>query len=90
MKAGTIVENLRAGFETYFVYEKAKHGSFNRSDEISVGYNITRLGKDWLMQRACYSSESVSNQELFPRVGYIDLAQLTLENVLEVIGRSDE
>lgn len=87
MKIGTIVQNLGAGYETYFVYtgERASRGRGSMHG-ITEGYTLTNNRGEWRIQRDCYAVADLEDANRFPRVGYIDLEQVLARDILKAIG----
>ena len=87
MRIGTIVKNSLEPLETYFVYtgEKAqkKQGGIRG---ITQGYGITRYGSEWKIRRDVYDVKDLEDPKKFPRVGYIDLEQVLIRDILKAIG----
>lgn len=90
MRVGTIVQNLGAGLETYFVYTGEKpYGGKGRVSSLTKGYGITRHGKEWAFRKDCYAIDDLEDHERFPRVGYIDIEQVLTRDILRAIGKDE-
>ena len=87
MRIGTIVQNLGAGYETYFVYTGERVSRSRGSMHgITEGYTLTNNRGEWRIQRDCYAMSDLEDHERFPRVGYIDLEQVLTKSFLKAIG----
>ncbi len=87
MRIGTIVQNLGAGYETYFVYtgERAYRGKGGVRG-ITEGYTLTKNRGEWRVQRDCYAIADLEDHHKFPRVGYIDIEHVLMKNIMGAIG----
>lgn len=91
MKRGTILKNLWAGHETYFVYMGFPVRSGIVEAKKTGGYKLTNVGGKWIFERTCHYCHSLRDQEHFPVVGFVDLEKACIAATLKAIGRvSDE
>lgn len=87
MRIGTIVENIGAGFPTYFVYTGEKvHTARGGLRGVTCGYGITKYGNEWQLRKDCYAMSDLEDNNKFPRVGYIDLEQVLARSILKAVG----
>lgn len=90
MRIGTIVQNINAGFETYFVYTGERiHRARGGVRGITQGYGVTRIGNEWQLRRDCYALSDLEDPNKFPRVGYIDIEQVLTRDILRAIGTDE-
>lgn len=85
---GTIFENLWAGHKTYFVYD---HTKISRNQtKIAIGCEIINLDGKWIFgKNACYYKKDLLDNEHFPVVGHIDMADVIIRAILNEVKKGD-
>lgn len=87
MRIGTIVKNSLEPLETYFVYTGERvHKKQGGIPSVTQGYGITRYGSEWKIRRDIYDIRDLEDPKKFQRVGYIDLEQVLIRDILKAIG----
>ena len=85
MKKGTILKNLWAGYETYFIY-MGFPVRVGRCEGSKVGgYSLSKIGGKWKFERSDYYTSSIRDTEHFPVVGHIDLNKAMTDAILSAI-----
>lgn len=86
MKKGTILKNLWAGYETYFIY-MGFPVRVGRAEASKVGgYSLSKIKGKWIFARAQYYRKDIINdREHFPVVGHIDLDSTMTSAILAAI-----
>lgn len=89
MKKGTILKNLWAGYETYFIYMgfPVRVGRFEASKV--GGYSLSKINGKWIFERSQYYRQSIKDTEHFPVVGHIDVDSAMINAVLSAIKGGD-
>lgn len=91
MKKGTILKNLWAGYETYFVYMGFPVRSGKAEAKKTEGYTLVHVDGKWRFERALMYCHSLKDQEHFPVVGHIDFEKMCIDGILkEIEGRTAE
>ena len=90
MKRGTILKNLWAGHETYFVYMGFPVRSGKAEAKKIGGFSFANINGEWHFERACYYSHSLQDREHFPVVGHVDLKKACINAILKAIGRAND
>lgn len=90
MRKGTIIKNLWAGNETYFIYMGFPVRTGKMEARKVGGYSLSSANDEWKFRRACYYVNSLKDSEHFPVVGYIDLEETCIRETLKAIGRWNE
>ena len=90
MKKGTILKNLWAGHETYFVYMGFPVRTGKCEAKATGGYGLVKLDDGWKFERATYYVHSLKDTEHFPVVGYIDINRAMADVVLQAISIGTE
>lgn len=90
MKRGTILKNLWAGHETYFVYMGFPVRSGKAEAKKTGGFSLVNINGEWHFERACYYCNSLRDDEHFPVVGCVDLKKACINAVLKEIGRTTD
>lgn len=73
MKKGTILKNLWAGYETYFIYMGFPVRSGRCEASKVGGYSLSKINGKWQLERSQYYTNCIKDVEHFPVVGYIDI-----------------
>lgn len=85
MRKGTILKNLWAGHETYFVYMGFPVRSGKAEAKKTGGYSLVNVDGVWRFEKAQYYIHSLKDQEHFPVVGHIDFNQTLIDGILNAI-----
>ena len=85
MKKGTILRNLWAGYETYFIYMGFPVHTHKMESKKTGGYSLSYIDGKWKFKRAAYYVEALRDTEHFPVVGWIDLKGIAVDAVLKAI-----
>ena len=85
MKKGTIVKNLWAGHETYFVNMGFPVRTGKAEAKAIGGYEIMKIDGEWHFKRAQYYIYSLRDTEQFPVVGWVDLKQACIDAITETL-----
>lgn len=85
MKKGTILKNLWAGHETYFVYMGFPVRTGKCEAKATGGYGLVKLDDGWKFQRTMYYINDLKDKEHFPVVGYIDVNRAMADCILQAI-----
>jgi len=85
MKRGTILKNLWAGYETYFIYMGWPVRTRKGEAAATRGYTITNVDGEWRFRTSEYYTHSLQDREHYPIVGWIDLDKLIADGVLQAI-----
>lgn len=89
MKKGTILRNLWAGYETYFVYMNFPARSYKNESKKTGGYNLVNVCGTWKLSRGVYYTCDIKDAEHFPVVGCIDFDRILIDGILNSIWRAD-
>lgn len=90
MKKGTILKNLWAGYETYFVYMGSPVRTGKCEAKATGGYGLVKLDNGWKFERTMYYVQSLKDTEHFPVVGYIDMNRAMADVILQAISMGAE
>ena len=90
MKKGTILKNLWAGHETYFVYMGFPVRTGKGESKATGGYGLVNLGDGWKFERAEYYIHDLKDTEHFPVVGYVDINRAMADVILQAISMGAE
>ena len=90
MKKGTILKNLWAGHETYFVYMGFPVRTGKCEAKATGGYGLVKLDNGWKFEIAVYYVQSLKDTEHFPVVGYIDINRAMADVILQAISMGAE
>lgn len=90
MKKGTILKNLWAGHETYFVYMGFPVRTGKCEAKATGGYGLVKLDNGWKFERAMYYVQDLKDTEHFPVVGYIDINRAMADVILQAISMGAE
>ena len=85
MKKGTILKNLYAGHETYFINMGFPVRTGKAEAKAIGGYSLTKVDGEWRFERAQYYIHSLCDTEHFPIVGYVDLKKTCIEAILKAL-----
>lgn len=85
MKKGTILKNLWAGHETYFVYMGFPVHSGKAEAKKTGGYMLVNVDGKWHFERSQMYCHSLRDQEHFPVVGHIDFEKMCIDGILKAI-----
>ena len=85
MKKGTILKNLWAGYEAYFIYMGYPVRSGRAEAKKTGGYYIANVNGSWGIERGVFYVQDLANVEMFPPVGHIDLKDIAIAAVLKAI-----
>lgn len=87
MKKGTILKNLWAGYETYFIYMGFSVPSRKAEAKKTGDYLLVNVDGNWRFERAQMYCHSLRDQEHFPIVGHIDFEKMCIDGILKAIER---
>lgn len=90
MKKGTILKNLWAGHETYFVYMGFPVQTGKCKSKATGGYGLVKLDSGWKFKRVTYYVQDLKDTEHFPVVGYIDINRVMADVILQAISMGAE
>ena len=85
MKKGTILRNLWAGYETYFVYMNFPAYSYKNEPKKTGGYSLVNADGKWKFNRVVYYTNDLKDTEHFPVVGWIDFDSMVIDGLLKAI-----
>lgn len=85
MKKGTILKNLWAGYESYFVYMGWPAHSYKNEAKKTAGYSLINIAGKWKFEKAQYYCQHLNDREHFPIVGYIDINSTFADCILKAI-----
>lgn len=85
MKKGTILKNLWAGHETYFVYMGFPVRTGKSEAKATGGYGLVKLDDAWKFEKAEYYVQDLKDAAHFPIVGYIDINRAMADCILQAI-----
>lgn len=85
MKKGTILKNMWAGYETYFIY-MGFPVRVGRAEASKVGgYSLSNIDGKWIFDKSQYYSNDIKDTEHFPVVGHIDINGVMVKAILSAI-----
>ena len=85
MKRGTILKNLWAGHETYFIYMGFPAHSCKAEARKTGGLILVNVDGRWDLEKAPMYCHSLRDREHYPIVGHIDLKKLCIDGILQAI-----
>ena len=89
MKKGTILRNLWAGYETYFIYMNFPAHSYKNEANKTGGYQIVNIDGKWKFSKAVYYTRDLKDTEHFPVVGWIDFDRMVIDGILQAIANGE-
>ena len=85
MKKGTILRNLWAGYETYFIYMGFPAHGYKAEAKKTRGYSLVNVCGEWRFESATYYVNHLKDTKHFPVVGWIDFNQMAINGILRAI-----
>ena len=81
MKTGTVLKNLWAGYETYFICMNFPANSFKSEARKTCGFSLVCVDGNWRFDRAEYYVHSLKDSEHYPVVGRIDVCKMFVDAI---------
>lgn len=84
MKTGTVIKNLWAGYEAYFICMNFPVRSYRNEGRKVGGFSLCRIDGKWEFGKAEYYTNYLKDTEHYPIVGNIDVCKMFVDAISEL------